>query len=445
MKLDESMVQSVLHERYRLTKLLSGHRGNEQCAVYLAEDERGPCVVKAFRPEHLHVQDTRFLLRLIREVQAGMQIVHANVVRTLDCGLDRALLPGVTFPFIVMEYCPGGDVRQLLRRVGRLPESVCVEFGLSMVLGLIELHSQQFLHRDLKPANVLIGAAGIVKLADFGLVAFHAPATRSERGSYVGTRGYAPPEQARGRPCPESDTFAVGAVLFELASGLPAHPEGKWRSPTELERDLDAVGLSNGFVNVVARLAESEPSRRLDARSVFLILNDMRRKDAKYQLGRQVLQLAACADGTFTAAEIATAIGKQEATVSEVLERVGKYYGIITRENDSWRYDSTGTRQLLYEQMGESERVRLHGMLAGAIEHCSRASSTPIADVVDETCERLCLQFARAHAPHRALRYARGRMDRLARLNADPAAEEILSLLAEEEGGDVGGDREMVT
>ena len=145
-------------------------------------------------------------------------------------------------PYIVMEYVPGPS---LLRRLaeGKLPLDEAVRLGIAIADALSDLHQQHVLHLDLKPANVLFRADGQAVLIDFGLSRheqlpdlleeqFHRP---------TGTPEYMAPEQLlRIRSDRRSDVFALGAMLYQMATGeLPFGNPGRmaqvrrrvWRDP----------------------------------------------------------------------------------------------------------------------------------------------------------------------------------------------------------------------
>ena len=97
--------------------------------------------------------------------------------------------------------------------------------------GLAAAHDRGIVHRDLKPENIVLLRDGHVKILDFGLAKQSAAAAAGEQetiaatdaGTVLGTVGYMAPEQVRGEAAdPRSDLFALGAVLYELASGRRA-------------------------------------------------------------------------------------------------------------------------------------------------------------------------------------------------------------------------------
>jgi len=133
-----------------------------------------------------------------------------------------------TTPYLVMEYIDGVRLDDWLSRAPMTPEEIA-RLGSAMALALSDLHRQDVVHLDLKPTNVLFRSNGEAVLIDFGLAHHgHFPDLLAEElriplGNWV----YMAPEQVLGVRCdPRSDIFALGGILYELATGrLPfGHP-----------------------------------------------------------------------------------------------------------------------------------------------------------------------------------------------------------------------------
>ena len=124
-------------------------------------------------------------------------------------------------------------------------------------------HAQGVVHGDLKPANILVTPTGAVKVVDFGMARRAAPPSQGEEtvvwnpgtdGGISGTPAYMAPEQARGEPAtPESDVFALGVILYELATGRRARPAGNL---LELLRRIDLEDLTGDLADVPEPFAE---------------------------------------------------------------------------------------------------------------------------------------------------------------------------------------------
>ncbi|XP_064259941.1 serine/threonine-protein kinase PAK 3-like [Passer domesticus] len=141
---------------------------------------------------------------------------NANIVTYLESYLvNEAVL-------LVLEYMDGGSLGDVVsvRRmaVGHIA-TVCRE----CLQGLAFLHANQVIHRDIKSDNILLGRDGSVKLADFGLCALLSPEQRKRR-SMVGTTCWMAPEVVRREPYgPKVDTWSLGIVGIEMATGEPPY------------------------------------------------------------------------------------------------------------------------------------------------------------------------------------------------------------------------------
>jgi eukaryotic-like serine/threonine-protein kinase len=206
--------------------------------VYEARDTRlGRTVAIKILPEELAGHAER-LARFEREARAVSQLSHPHVCTLHDIGEEQGL------HFLVMEHCQGETLAERLRR-GSIDLPEVLRVGAQIAEALHAAHRQGIVHRDLKPGNIMITGSG-AKLLDFGLARMAAEdgGTESSMGSMatlardpdqpltaegtiLGTYPYMAPEQIEGAETDgRSDTFALGAVLYEMATGKRAF-EGK--------------------------------------------------------------------------------------------------------------------------------------------------------------------------------------------------------------------------
>ncbi|MEX2176876.1 MAG: serine/threonine-protein kinase [Pirellulaceae bacterium] len=214
--------------QYKLKRLIgSGGMGE----VYLAEHQlmKRPCAIKVIRPEK--AGDPKVLARFEREVQATAKLSHWNNVDIFDYG--RA--DDGTF-YYVMEYLPGMNLAELVRRYGPLPAPRVIHLVRQACDALQEAHDVGLVHRDIKPANIFAAARGglydIAKLLDFGLakpLADLDAAPLTQEGTITGSPQFMSPEQALGdhEPDARSDIYAMGAVLYYLLTGKPPFDDEK--------------------------------------------------------------------------------------------------------------------------------------------------------------------------------------------------------------------------
>lgn len=148
------------------------------------------------------------------EARAMARLAHPNLIRIYDSGNLDGLL------YIVMEYVPGKSLFHSAHGKAIDPKQA-VEIVLAACLGLGHAHGNGIIHRDIKPANILLTPKREPKIGDFGL----ARCTRTDAdGLAMGTPAYMAPE-AIAHPekgDPQSDVFAIGVVLRELLTGIPA-------------------------------------------------------------------------------------------------------------------------------------------------------------------------------------------------------------------------------
>jgi eukaryotic-like serine/threonine-protein kinase len=141
-------------------------------------------------------------------------------------------------PFLVMERIEGRSLAEWAERAPLPPEEVA-QLGAAVATALHALHLQDAIHLDVKPSNVMIRPGGEAVLIDFGLAHHgHYPDLLAEEYRRpIGSAPYIAPEQVLGVRCdPRSDVFALGAVLYELATGET--PFGSPNTPATLRKRL---------------------------------------------------------------------------------------------------------------------------------------------------------------------------------------------------------------
>ena len=226
---DINEVARFLPARYHpLRKLGQGGMGS----VYQCQD------LALDRPVAIKIMSSRYRAdpqgerRFMREARAQAIVNHPNVATVLNFGVSAE-----GYPFLVMEYLEGQDLRTLLRREKTLEPFKACEILRQMCEGLEEAHAAGLVHRDLKPSNVMIvkdhRGNPRAKILDLGLAKIIGGQTdlksiaMDTAGLLVGTPAYMSPEQVAGSAVDgRADIYSMGVVFFEMLCGrLPFESE----------------------------------------------------------------------------------------------------------------------------------------------------------------------------------------------------------------------------
>jgi len=193
--------------------------------VFRAKDTRldRDVAIKTISPDHYSQPEA--LARFEREARSACALNHPNIVTIYELGNVNGT------HYIAMELVEGETVRALLK-TGPIPFRQAVVIAAQVADALAKAHEIGIVHRDLKPENLMVTGDGTAKVLDFGLaklpVAKSAPdsdasTTITREGTVMGTVGYMSPEQMVGDELDfRSDQFSLGAILYEMVTGVPA-------------------------------------------------------------------------------------------------------------------------------------------------------------------------------------------------------------------------------
>lgn len=255
----------LFRSRYRVLKLL-GQGGFG--VTYLAQDALIPgepyCVIKQLCPKSQNeLSLERAKVRFRREARALANLgSHSQVPQLLDYFTINGEF------YLVQDYIQGETLAQEIRRMGRHTEAQVKYFLREIVPVVAFIHRNRVIHRDIKPPNIIrSGSDGRLVLIDFGAVrefladmddcaTFQAPVTQ-----FVGTPGFAPPEQLALRPCYGSDIYALGMTCLYLLTG---------RTPIEFDHEPKTgcvlwdhtVEVSSHFASIVNKMLMPDPESR---------------------------------------------------------------------------------------------------------------------------------------------------------------------------------------
>ncbi len=160
------------------------------------------------------------LTRFRTEAQVVATLDHPNIVPVFDVGEFAG------FHYFSMPLIVGKNLAELILERPLEPRDAA-GIARQIAVAVQYAHDHGIIHRDLKPRNILLETNGTVRVSDFGLAKIVKSSSDdpSEHltltGEVVGTPAFMAPEQALGKPCTQSDTYAIGAVLYTMLTGRP--------------------------------------------------------------------------------------------------------------------------------------------------------------------------------------------------------------------------------
>jgi serine/threonine-protein kinase len=200
-----------INDRYQIIKTI-GEGG--MANVYLAYDtilDRN-VAVKVLRGDL--ATDEKFVRRFQREALSASSLSHPNIVEVYDVGEDNGSY------YIVMEYIEGKQLKQLLKKRGKLTLNEVVDIMSQVTDGMSAAHDSYIIHRDIKPQNIMILENGLIKITDFGIAMALNSTQLTQTNSVMGSVHYLPPEQASGKGATiQSDVYSMGILMYELLTG----------------------------------------------------------------------------------------------------------------------------------------------------------------------------------------------------------------------------------
>jgi serine/threonine protein kinase len=156
----------------------------------------------------------KILKRFEREAKLLAKLSHPNIVGVIDYGEYE------NTPYLVMEYLPGGTLKERLGKV--VPADEAARILLPIARALDFAHRQAMIHRDVKPSNILITSDNEPMLTDFGIAKLldaDENQTLTGTGVGIGTPEYMAPEQWLGKATAKSDQYSLGVIFYEMVTG----------------------------------------------------------------------------------------------------------------------------------------------------------------------------------------------------------------------------------
>jgi len=273
---EKSMI--LLAGRYEiLSTIKSGAMGS----VSMARDTHLNCTVAVKKmiftssnPDDVKYAEERFM----EEGRLLSELHHEGLPKVIDYFREADPETGQYSHYLVMTFIEGKDLDTLMleREKKPLPPEETLDY-LRQILQIFQyLHSQipPVIYRDLKPSNIMI-VRGRVYLVDFGIARIFQP---KQKGTAVGTPGYAAPEQYKGFAEPRSDLYSLGAVLHYLCTGIDpedgSHSPFSFTDPVTLNLEIPKA-LSSMIMSMVKVIPEKRPP---SAEHLLTMMNPLKRR-----------------------------------------------------------------------------------------------------------------------------------------------------------------------
>jgi len=252
-----SQTTPPLGGRYELRRQLAT---GPAARVYLAQDlELGrPVAVKVLGPDL--ARDPEIVARFRQAANTAASVHDPRIVTIYDWGDDQGAV------YVAMELVDGPSLAEAIRDAQRLGIDRTVNMGIGVAQALDAAHQSGLVHGSLTPRDVLMAQDNTVKVTDFGT----ATAGLASLGDPIANALYQSPEQLQGRPADSrSDLYALGAILYEAATGVPPFTGSDVFAITQrkltdrpIPPSTSTTGIPPAFDAIVERLLDRDPARR---------------------------------------------------------------------------------------------------------------------------------------------------------------------------------------
>ncbi len=246
-------IGTIVGGKYKILNEI-GHGG--MSTVYLAINEK---VNKSWAIKEIRKKNNRHFetmrQSMIAEINLLRRLRHPNLPRIVD------VIDNDDNFLIVMDYIDGNTLEHIVEDEGAQPQGRVVEWVLQLCDVLNYLHSRRspIIYRDMKPSNIMLKSDGNIVLIDFGTAREHKDESDADT-SYLGTKGYAAPEQfgGMGQTDARTDIYCLGATMYHLLTAhSPSAPPYEMYPITQWRPEL-----SDGLEKIILKCTQKNPDNR---------------------------------------------------------------------------------------------------------------------------------------------------------------------------------------
>lgn len=240
-------IGEIIACRYKIVDLL-GAGGTS--AVYLAEN----IILNNLWAIKVLSKRSNWLAFEMEEIEILKELSHPMLPRIADLTEDTDNY------YIVMDYISGSNLLSIIENQGNVPEKTLIKWTGELLDVLLYLHDRTppIIYRDLKPANLIVDDSGRLRLVDFGTARYHIDEA-SDDTVYIGTQGYAAPEQyGVGQSDERTDLFNLGMTIIHLATGIHPIKLGLGSIKDTLRKE----GITRSYIRFILKLTEADSDKR---------------------------------------------------------------------------------------------------------------------------------------------------------------------------------------
>lgn len=267
-------IGSILVNNYKILKQIGkGGMGS----VYLAENVR---LGNKWAIKEIDLTADKNI-DLLAEPEMLKKLNHKSLPKIVD------IIHEDNYIYIVEDYFEGNNLKELLKTQKKFSEKIVVSWAKQLCEILIYLHTikpNPIIYRDMKPGNIIVDKDNNIKLIDFGIAREYKKG-QEEDTTYIGTKGYAAPEQLSksGQSDERTDIYSLGVTLHHLLTGKsPDEPPYYLRPIREIDKSL-----SEGFEKIISKCVHPEPAKRYRKVEVLLKnLNNIHKFSREYQISK---------------------------------------------------------------------------------------------------------------------------------------------------------------
>lgn len=356
--------------------------------VYLAEHKRlhTRWAVKEVRKQ----QGARF--DFLAESNILKRLQHPMLPRIVDIFEDRDCI------YIVEDFVEGITLDGLLKQQKKVNESQGLQWFRDLCGVLTYLHGQRphpIIYRDMKPSNIMLQPDGSLKLIDFGIAREYKQESNADT-TYIGTKGYAAPEQfGKAQTDARTDIYSLGVTMYHLLTGKsPYEPPYQFVPVRQLVPEL-----SHGIEYILNKCVQPEPANRYQTVDELVDdLDHIYRFDRAWQKYQNAKRIRVAVVAVMLAASVGLMAGGQ---VLMGQEKEAKYSSLLSQASELYTTDYDGMVALLdeartlYPDRMDADRQQTYALyLNGAWQDCIDFGSDALQKYGEDTQIRLSMASA---------------------------------------------------